>query len=113
MARREGFNPLCGATLLAMGQNFEGQAFRYRDKDYGFHFHPEVTFATLCCWTLFTRKYMSGPGAGPRHYQIEGWLQHDPPWRAGPALFCAAGSLAGSLAHALPGRTSRIGKGAP
>ena len=68
---REGFDLPCGAILLARGQDFEAQAFRYRDKAYGFQFHPEVTFATLCRWT------MAEPGARPRHHHIEGWFRHD------------------------------------
>jgi GMP synthase (glutamine-hydrolysing) len=110
---REGFDLLRGATLLAMGQNFEGQAFRYRDKAYGFQFHPGMTFATLCRWTVFTRKCVNGPGACPVIAISKGGFGTPPPWRAGPALFCAAGLPAGGLAHAPAGRTRRIGKGAP
>jgi GMP synthase (glutamine-hydrolysing) len=74
---REGFDLPCGATLLAGGQDFEAQAFRYRDKAYGFQFHPEVTFATLCRWTLLTHERMAEPGARPPHRHIEGWFRHD------------------------------------
>jgi GMP synthase (glutamine-hydrolysing) len=74
---REGFDLPCGATLLARGQDFEAQAFRYRGKAYGFQFHPEVTFATLCRWTLLNRERMAEPGAHPRHRHIEGWFRHD------------------------------------
>jgi GMP synthase (glutamine-hydrolysing) len=74
---REGFDVPCGAVLLASGQDFEAQAFRYRDKAYGFQFHPEVTFATLCRWTFLTRERMAEPGARPRHRHIEGWFRHD------------------------------------
>jgi hypothetical protein len=66
-----------GRPLLARGQDFEAQAFRYREAGYGFQFHPEVTFATLCRWALLTRKRMGEPGARPRHRHIEGWFRHD------------------------------------
>ncbi len=74
---REGFDLPCGAILLARSQDFEAQAFRYREKAYGFQFHPEVTFSTLCRWTLLTRESMAEPGARPRHRHIEGWFRHD------------------------------------
>jgi GMP synthase (glutamine-hydrolysing) len=74
---REGFDLPQGAALLARGCDFEAQAFRYCDHAYGFQFHPEVTFATLCRWALLTREPLSEPGARPLHRHIEGWLRHD------------------------------------
>ena len=74
---REGFELPCGATLLAKGQDFEAQAFRYQEKAYGFQFHPEVNFAIMCRWSLLTRERMAEPGARPRHRHVEGWFRHD------------------------------------
>jgi len=74
---REGFDLPCGSTLLAKGQDFEAQAFRYGDKAYGFQFHPEVTLATMCRWSLLTLEGLAEPGARPRHRHIEGWFRHD------------------------------------
>lgn len=74
---REGFDLPCGATLLATGQDFEAQAFRYREKAYGFQFHPEVTFTMLCRWSLLNFERLAEPGARPRHRHIEGWVRHD------------------------------------
>ncbi len=74
---REGFDLPCGSTLLAKGQDFEAQAFRYRANAYGFQFHPEVTFAIMCRWSLLTRERLTEPGARPRHRHLEGWLRHD------------------------------------
>lgn len=74
---REGFELPCGATLLAKGQDFEAQAFRYQEKAYGFQFHPEVNFAIMCRWSLLTRERLAEPGARPRHRHVEGWLRHD------------------------------------
>jgi GMP synthase (glutamine-hydrolysing) len=74
---REGFELPNGAMLLAKGQDFEAQAFRYGDKAYGFQFHPEVTFATVCRWALLTRQRLTEPGATPRHRHFQGWFRHD------------------------------------
>jgi GMP synthase (glutamine-hydrolysing) len=74
---REGFELPRGATLLAKGQDFESQAFCYGGNAFGFQFHPEVTFSTMCRWSVFTRERLNEPGACPRHRHIEGWLRHD------------------------------------
>ncbi len=74
---REGFDLPYGATLLAKGQDFEAQAFRFGRAAYGFQFHPEVTFAMMCRWTLSGADRMAMPGARPRHRHLEGWFRHD------------------------------------
>jgi GMP synthase (glutamine-hydrolysing) len=75
---REGFDLPRGATLLASGLDFETQAFRYGPCAYGLQFHPEVTYAMMCCWTMrATAGYESLPGAYPRHAHLEGWFLHD------------------------------------
>ena len=74
---REGFELPHSATLLARGQDFETQAFLYDDRAYGFQFHPEVTFPTLCRWALLTRERLTEPGAHARHRHVEGWFRHD------------------------------------
>jgi GMP synthase (glutamine-hydrolysing) len=96
---REGFDLPRGATLLASGQDFEAQAFRYRDAAYGFQFHPEVTFATLCRWTLLTRERMGEPGARPRHRHIEGWFRHDGAVARWSGAFLRRWLAGASLAH--------------
>ncbi len=53
---REGFDLPRGATLLAAGSDFEAQAFRYGPAAYGLQFHPEVTYAMMCRWTLRRRS---------------------------------------------------------
>lgn len=74
---REGFDLPRGATLLAKGQDFEAQAFRYGPAAYGFQFHPEVTLAMMCRWSIKSAERMSAPGAHPRHRHLQGWLLHD------------------------------------
>ncbi|WP_026607846.1 glutamine amidotransferase [Methylocapsa acidiphila] len=74
---REGFDLPKGATLLAKGQDFEAQAFRFGRTAYGFQFHPEVTFGMMCLWTMRGASRLAAPGARPRHRHLEGWLRHD------------------------------------
>lgn len=74
---REGFDLPNGATLLAKGQDFEAQAFRFGETAYGFQFHPEVTLAMMCLWSIRGGERLSQPGAHPRHRHLQGWLRHD------------------------------------
>lgn len=74
---REGFDLPCGASLLAKGQVFETQAFRYGPAAYGLQFHPEVTYAMMCRWTIHAAERLNLPGAHPRHRHLEGWFLHD------------------------------------
>lgn len=74
---REGFDLPCGAVLLAAGDDFATQAFRYGPAAYGLQFHPEVTYAMMCCWTIRGTDRMALPGARPRHLHLEGWYRHD------------------------------------
>ncbi|SFK39403.1 glutamine amidotransferase [Methylocapsa palsarum] len=74
---REGFELPKGATLLASGKDFEAQAFRYGPAAYGLQFHPEVTLAMMCRWSMTCQDRMVSPGAHPRHRHLEGWLRHD------------------------------------
>lgn len=73
---REGFDLPCGASLLAEGLDFEVQAFRY-GKAFGFQFHPEVTYAMICRWTVRAGPRLSEKGAQPRHLHQQGWFRHD------------------------------------
>ena len=74
---REGFELPQGAALLASGQDFETQAFCYGDRAFGFQFHLEVTFSTVCRWAFLTRERLTEPGACPRLRHVEGWFRHD------------------------------------
>jgi GMP synthase (glutamine-hydrolysing) len=66
---REGFELPRGAELLAEGDDFPMQAFRWGNA-FGLQFHPDVTFRSMCCWT--TRGNMDCPGAQPRDKHFEG-----------------------------------------
>ena len=74
---REGFDLPAGATLLAEGDDFAAQAFRYGRGAYGLQFHPEVTYQMMCRWTTAGCERMAMPGALPRERHFEDWYQHD------------------------------------
>ena len=63
---REGFDLPPGAELLAEGDLFKVQAFRYGPAAYGIQFHAEVTHAMMCRWTTRGHERMTLPGAKPR-----------------------------------------------
>lgn len=83
---REGFDLPSGSTLLAEGDTFPVQAFRQGDKAYGIQFHPEVTHAMMCRWTIRGHERMQLPGAKQRvahfedrwvhDYSMQNWLSH-------------------------------------
>lgn len=83
---REGFELPPGATLLAEGDTFPVQAFRQSEQAYGIQFHPEVTHAMMCRWTIRGAQRMELPGAKQRvahfedrwvhDYAMQSWLSH-------------------------------------
>jgi GMP synthase (glutamine-hydrolysing) len=62
---REGFDLPVGAELLAAGDMFEVQAFRY-GRSYALQFHPDVTHLTMHKWTTSGHRRLDMPGAKPR-----------------------------------------------
>lgn len=74
---REGFELPDGADLLAEGNDFEVQAIRCGGTAFGFQFHPEVTYATICRWTGKDSDNLREPGACERARHFDGWFQHD------------------------------------
>jgi GMP synthase (glutamine-hydrolysing) len=82
---RDGFDLPPGAVLLAEGgEKFPVQAFRYGPAAYAIQFHPEVTHAMMCRWTIRGQARFSLPGAKPRaehfadrpvyDYAVRTWL---------------------------------------
>ncbi len=63
---REGFDLPAGGELLASGDLFKVQAFRYGPAAYGIQFHAEVTHAMMCQWTTRGHDRLAMPGAKPR-----------------------------------------------
>jgi GMP synthase (glutamine-hydrolysing) len=74
---REGFDAPPGTETLATGDDFPVQAIR-TGRAYGLQFHPEVTYAMVCRWTVRGAERLALPGAQDRARQIEGRLIHDP-----------------------------------
>lgn len=82
---REGFELAAGATLLAAGDYYTNQAFRYGPCAYGIQFHPEVTTEMMERWLKNGAERLKLPGAQqpPEHYhgrasydgQLGNWLQ--------------------------------------
>ena len=80
---REGFDLPRGAELLAEGDTFEVQAFRY-GRGFALQFHPDVTHATMHRWTTRGHERLELPGARPRQthfadrevydYSARAWL---------------------------------------
>ena len=73
---REGFAAPGGSTLLASGLDFECQAFCCGNA-YAVQFHPEVTYAMMCQWTVKAAERLVQPGATPARRHLEGWFEHD------------------------------------
>ena len=62
---REGFDLPQNAELLAEGDMFEVQAFRY-GRAYALQFHPDVTHLMMHKWTTRGHARLELPGARPR-----------------------------------------------
>ena len=75
---REGFDLPSGATLLAKGDCFPNQAFRYGNNVFGLQFHPEVTLEMKHIWTEKAAERLKLPGAMPREQHIDLHPVHDP-----------------------------------
>jgi GMP synthase (glutamine-hydrolysing) len=67
----EGFELPKGAVLLARGETFVNQAFRYGETVYGLQFHPEMTREILERWTTSGADQLVLPGAQSRDQQIQ------------------------------------------
>ena len=79
---REGFELPKGAVLLAEGDIFQVQAYRYGPAAYGIQFHPEVTHAMMCRWTTRGHARMETPGAKPRAEHFSDRPVYDPAVRS-------------------------------
>ncbi|HEY9607530.1 MAG TPA: glutamine amidotransferase [Allocoleopsis sp.] len=60
---KEGFELPDGAVLLASGDTFPHQAYRYGKSAFGVQFHPEMTRKMLERWTTEGRHLLNVPGA--------------------------------------------------
>ncbi len=67
---KEGFELPAGAELLATGETFPNQAFRYGPRAFGLQFHPEVSSAVMTRWMNEAGQMLANPGAHPRDRQL-------------------------------------------
>jgi GMP synthase (glutamine-hydrolysing) len=72
---QEGFEVPRSAILLAEGQVFPNQAFRYGNA-YGVQFHPEITHNMIHRWVAAVPDYLTHPGAQTLEAQLHQHLQH-------------------------------------
>lgn len=82
---QEGFELPKGCDLLAVGETFPNQAFRYGDRTYGLQFHPEITADLIEHWTTQAADQLALPGAQAKplhlyqhrlyHEAVENWLR--------------------------------------
>ena len=72
----EGFEVPAGTELLATGEYFENQAFRY-GRSYAIQFHPEVTYEMMLRWTGKAVHRMVLPAAQSRDTHLEGHRRYD------------------------------------
>ena len=74
---KEGFDLPAGAELLATGETFPNQAFRYGERAYGLQFHPEVTPSVMARWIDTAGHMLAHPGAHPPERQHADSAVHD------------------------------------
>lgn len=75
---KEGFDLPSGAELLASGERFPHQAYRYDGRVYGIQFHPEVTRPIMARWLDNGAEQLASPGARPADAHFHGHARHDP-----------------------------------
>ncbi len=75
---REGFELPAGAELLARGEVFENQAFRYGKNAFAVQFHAELTLAMMHRWTVKGAYRMQSPGAQNKAQHIAQRPIYDP-----------------------------------
>lgn len=79
---REGFDLPHGAKLLAEGDAYPNQAFRYSDNAFGIQFHAELTRAMMQSWVVRGASRFTMPNAQRGSEHLEGRMLFDAPLRA-------------------------------
>ncbi len=72
----EGFTLPDDCELLAQGEDFPNQAFRYRSNTYGLQFHPEVTRPVMLTWLNSAGYVLSNRGAHSLERQCADETRH-------------------------------------
>ncbi len=74
---REGFTLPADATLLATGDEYPNQAFRYGENAYAVQFHAELTTWMMNRWTTLGAYRFNLNGAQERHHHFRGRALYD------------------------------------
>lgn len=74
---REGFTLPAGSELLATGDGFANQAYRYNGAAVGLQFHAEVTRLMMHRWSVKGAHRLAMKGAQAGHEHLSGHLMHD------------------------------------
>lgn len=74
---REGFELPQSATLLATGESYPNQAFRYGNNAWGVQFHAELTRAMMQRWVVRGSERFALCGAQHGRMHLEGRMIHD------------------------------------
>lgn len=73
---QEGFELPQGAVLLAEGDDFPNQAFRWGDRTYGVQFHPEMTPEMVDFWSTNGAHLIGAPNTQSRSVQLQSHDQY-------------------------------------
>lgn len=76
---QEGFELPAGTNLLARGDAFPNQAYRYGSNAYGVQFHPEVTANVASSWVKLAPDHLTRPGAQAGEHQLVMAARYDRP----------------------------------
>jgi len=79
---REGFDLPHGAELLAEGDTYPNQAFRYGGHAWGLQFHAELTRAMMHRWVIHGAHRFILPNAQQGREHLEGRMLFDAPLKA-------------------------------
>ncbi len=79
---REGFDLPHGAELLAEGDTYPNQAFRYGGQAWGLQFHAELTRAMMHRWVVHGAHRFILPNAQQGREHLEGRMLFDAPLKA-------------------------------
>ncbi len=74
---REGFDLPAGADLLATGETYPNQAFRYGDNAWGIQFHGELTRAMMHRWVVHGAHRFDLPNAQIGRQHLDGRFLYD------------------------------------
>jgi GMP synthase (glutamine-hydrolysing) len=79
---KEGFDLPRGADLLAEGDTYPNQAFRYGGSAWGLQFHAELTRAMMQRWVVHGAERFTMPNAQAGSAHLEGRMMFDTPLKA-------------------------------